>query len=102
MRMVDLQVVLTLIEVGISYVSGVIVTREWQPLPQAIEACTDIVTMFGLFFLLELMGGLVAYRLDRERKRDLFWLFWQRFIYRPIMYRAALRSIAKAIGGRRA
>ncbi|MBI1797880.1 MAG: glycosyltransferase [Candidatus Eisenbacteria bacterium] len=99
---VDLQVVLTLITVGISYVSGVIVTREWQPLPQAIEACTDIVTMFGLFFLLELMGGLVAYRLDRERKRDLFWLFWQRFIYRQIMYGVALRSIAKAIGGRRA
>ena len=61
-----------------------------------------IVTLFVFFFLLELGGAIVAYRLDRERWRDLLWLFWQRFVYRQVMYAVALQSIARAIAGRRA
>jgi len=99
--LVDLQVVLTLAGVGAAYLSGAIVTREWQPLPQAVEACAGIVTLFVFFFLLELGGAVVAYRLDRERWRDLPWLFWQRFVYRQVMYAVALQSIARAIAGRR-
>jgi len=100
--LVDLQVVLTLTRVGAAYLSGAIVTREWQPLPQAVEACAGIVTLFVFFFLLELGGAIVAYRLDRERGRDLLWLFWQRFVYRQVMYAVALQSIARAVAGRRA
>ena len=100
--LVDLQVVLTLTRVGAAYLSGAIVTREWQPLPQAVEACAGIVTLFVFFFLLELGGAIVAYRLDRERGRDLLWLFWQRFVYRQVMYAVALQSIGRAVAGRRA
>jgi peptidoglycan-N-acetylglucosamine deacetylase len=100
--LVDLQVMLTLTGVGAAYLSGAIVTREWQPLPQAVEACAGIVTLFVFFFLLELAGATVAYALDRERWRDLPWLFWQRFVYRQVMYAVALQSIARAIAGRRA
>jgi poly-beta-1,6 N-acetyl-D-glucosamine synthase len=100
--LVDLQVILTFVGVGAAYLSGAIVTREWQPLPQAVEACAGIVTLFVFFFLLELLGAIVAYRLDRERWRDLLWLFWQRFVYRQVMYAVAVQSIARAIVGRRA
>jgi len=99
--LIDVQVILTLLRVGTTYLSGAIVTREWQPMPQAVEAMAGIVTLFVFFFLLELGGAIVAYRLDRERSRDLWWLFWQRFVYRQVMYVVALRSIARAIGGRR-
>jgi cellulose synthase/poly-beta-1,6-N-acetylglucosamine synthase-like glycosyltransferase len=100
--LIDLQVLLTLLRVATTYFSSAIVTREWRPMPQAVEACAGIVTLFVFFFLLELLGALVAYRLDRERARSLWWLFWQRFVYRQIMYVVALQSIARAIGGRRA
>ena len=100
--LIDLQVVLTLAGVGAAYLSGAIVTREWQPLPQEVEACAGIVTLFVFFFLLELAGAAAAYRLDRERWRDLPWLFWQRFVYRQVMYAVALQSIARAAVGRRA
>jgi len=100
--LIDLQVITTLVRVGTSYLSSAIVTREWQPMPQAVEACTGILTLFVFFFLLELVGAIVAYRLDHERSRDLRWLFWQRFVYRQVMYVVALQSIARAIAGRRA
>jgi cellulose synthase/poly-beta-1,6-N-acetylglucosamine synthase-like glycosyltransferase len=100
--LIDLQVLLTLLRVATTYFSAAIVTREWRPMPQAVEACAGIVTLFVFFFLLELLGALVAYRLDRERIRSLGWLFWQRFVYRQIMYVVALQSIARAIAGRRA
>jgi len=100
--LIDLQVLLTLLRVGTSYFSAAIVTREWRPMPQAVEACAGIVTLFVFFFLLELLGALVAYRLDRERTRSLWWLFWQRFVYRQVMYIVALQSILRAVAGRRA
>lgn len=100
--LMDLQVLVTLVSVGAAYLSGAIVTREWQPLPQAVQACSGIVTLFVFFFLLELGGAIVAYRLDRERWHDLPWLFWQRFVYRQVMYAVVIRSIARAIAGRRA
>lgn len=99
--LIDLQVVVTLVGVGAAYLSSALVTREWQPLPQAVHACAGIVTLFAFFFLLELGGAIVAYRLDRERWRDLPWLFWQRFVYRQVMYAVAIRSIGRAVGGRR-
>jgi poly-beta-1,6 N-acetyl-D-glucosamine synthase len=99
---IDLQVVWTLCKVGQSCLSSALLTRDWQPLPQATESFTGIATLFVFFFLLELAGALVAYRLDRGRTRDLWWLFWQRFVYRQVMYAVVLKSIRQAIVGRRA
>ncbi|HET7226016.1 MAG TPA: glycosyltransferase [Candidatus Eisenbacteria bacterium] len=100
--LVDLQVLVTLVGVGTAYLSGAIVTREWRPLPEAVQACSSILTLFVFFFLLELAGAAVAYGLDRGRWRDLPWLFWQRFVYRQVMYIVAVQAIAKAVVGRRA
>src|SRR5262249_61822168 len=84
--LIDLQVVLTLLRVGSTYFSTAIVTREWRPMPQAVEACAGIVTLFVFFFLLELAGALVAYRLDRERTPGPWWLFLQPLGHLPVMY----------------
>jgi peptidoglycan-N-acetylglucosamine deacetylase len=58
-----------------------------------------ILFYFALFFVAELAGGLVAFTLEREDKRLLVWMFWQRFIYRQLMYYVIVRSILRAIGG---
>jgi len=98
---IDLEVLWTLWRAGSLYLSGALLTRDWQPLPQAVESLAGIGTLFVFFFLLELGGAAVAYWLDREPPHDLWWLFWQRFVYRQIMYAVALRSIRQAIVGRR-
>jgi poly-beta-1,6 N-acetyl-D-glucosamine synthase len=100
--LIDLQVAWTLVRVGQSYLSSALLTRDWRPLPQAMESFTGIATLFVFFFLLELAGAAIAYRLDRGRMRDLWWLFWQRFVYRQVMYAVVLRSVHKAVFGRRA
>jgi cellulose synthase/poly-beta-1,6-N-acetylglucosamine synthase-like glycosyltransferase len=97
---IDLQILWTVLHVGQAYVTGALLTRDWQPLPQAMESLTGIATLCVFFFLLELVGAGAAYALERESPRDLPWLFWQRFVYRQIMYAVALRSVRYAIAGR--
>jgi poly-beta-1,6 N-acetyl-D-glucosamine synthase len=99
---IDLQVLWSLWGAGRLYLSAALLTRDWQPLPQAVDSLAGIATLFVFFFLLELTAAAVAYRLDRGKPHDLLWVFWQRFVYRQIMYAVVLRSIRQAILGRRA
>ena len=99
---IDLLIVWTLWNAGVTCVSSALLTHDWQPLPQAIESLAGVATLFVFFFLLELGGAAVAYALDRESPRDLLWLFWQRFVYRQVMYAVAIMSVHQAIWGRRA
>jgi len=74
---------------------------DWQPLPNALASLYLIGFMYAFFFVLELIGSLVAYKLDREDPRPLIWLFWQRFLYRQLMYAVVLKSIKTAVTGMR-
>jgi hypothetical protein len=58
--------------------------------------------MYAFFFVIELIGSAVAFKLDREDGRMLVWLFWQRFLYRQLMYAVLLKSVKTAISGMRA
>ena len=98
---IDLQILWTALRVGQAYITGALLTGDWQPLPQAMESLTGIATLLAFFFVLELAGAGVAYALERENPRDLPWLFWQRFVYRQVMYAVVLRSVRYAIAGRR-
>jgi len=100
--LIDLEVIWTLVGATRAYLTSSVLTRDWRPLPQAMDAFMGVATPFAFFFLLELIAATVAYLLDRERKRDLLWLFWQRFVYRQIMYAVALRALRQAIVGRAA
>jgi poly-beta-1,6 N-acetyl-D-glucosamine synthase len=55
--------------------------------------------LYLLFFGVELMISVLAFRLDREDMRPLWLLFFQRFIYRQLMYIVAWRALWKAITG---
>jgi cellulose synthase/poly-beta-1,6-N-acetylglucosamine synthase-like glycosyltransferase/peptidoglycan/xylan/chitin deacetylase (PgdA/CDA1 family) len=99
---IDLEIAWTLWRVASSYLSQALLTQDWQPLPQAVEALSTVGFLYLFFFLLELLGASVAVGLEREKKRLLWWLFWQRFIYRQVMYAVAWRALRTAVEGRHA
>ena len=75
--------------------------QDWQPLPEATHALLQAGFFYAVYFGVDLLAALVAFRLDRERLRDLWWLFWQRFVYRQTMYYVLWKSFVSAAKGRR-
>jgi len=104
---VAFQVLSPLIDVQILWSIGGVVRAwarghlvgDWQPLPSALSSLYLIGFMYAFFFVLELIGSLIAYKLDREDPKVLVWLFWQRFLYRQLMYAVVLKSIKTAVSG---
>ena len=98
--LVDLQVVWSLLNFWWAWQSAGTAT-ELSPLPQATQNLTVILTLYALFFLVELVTGLVAFRWERRAPWPLAWLFIQRFVYRQVMYGVVYKSIFTAIRGSR-
>ncbi|HZS11255.1 MAG TPA: glycosyltransferase, partial [Nitrospirales bacterium] len=99
--LIDLQILWTLGNVVHAWMRGHLV-GDWQPMPQAMASLYLVGFMYAFFFVVELIGSLVAFRLDREDPRVLIWLFWQRLLYRQLMYAVLLKSLKTAISGIRA
>jgi cellulose synthase/poly-beta-1,6-N-acetylglucosamine synthase-like glycosyltransferase len=97
---IDLQVLVTLTGFVQSWLTRALLTQDWQPLPNAVESLSTVAFLYVFFFLLELLGASIAIALEHERKRLLWWLFWQRFIYRQVMYAVVWRAVRTAITGR--
>lgn len=76
-------------------------TMDWQPLPNALDSLYLVAFMYAFFFVMELIGAAIAFKLDHEDGRMLVWLFWQRFLYRQLMYAVLLKSVQTAISGMR-
>lgn len=98
---VDLQILWTLGTVAQSISRGRL-THDWQPLPAAMNSLYVVGFMYAFFFVIELIGSAIAFKLDREDGRMLIWLFWQRFLYRQLMYAVLLKSLKTAMSGIRA
>ena len=75
--------------------------KEWRTFPQALEELYLVGFMYAFFFVIELIGSLVAFHLDRENNKMLVWLFWQRFLYRQLMYAVLIKSVTTALSGMR-
>jgi cellulose synthase/poly-beta-1,6-N-acetylglucosamine synthase-like glycosyltransferase len=99
--LIDLQILWTIGSVIHAYLRGRL-DQDWQPLPQAMASLYLVGFMYAFFFVVELIGAIVAFRLDREDNRVLVWLFWQRFLYRQLMYAVLLKSVKTAMSGIRA
>ncbi|HEX9502238.1 MAG TPA: glycosyltransferase [Thermoanaerobaculia bacterium] len=100
--LIDLQIIWTLSNVVGMWLWHGQQTRDWQPLPQALASLYIIGFMYAFFFVVELIGSFVAFKLDREDNRVLLWLFWQRFLYRQLMYGVLIKSLKTAASGIRA
>jgi cellulose synthase/poly-beta-1,6-N-acetylglucosamine synthase-like glycosyltransferase/spore germination protein YaaH/peptidoglycan/xylan/chitin deacetylase (PgdA/CDA1 family) len=74
---------------------------DWNPLPGILRLLLVVGFLYGIFFAVDLIGAFIAYRLDREDPRDLWWLFWQRFVYRQMMYAVLWKSLVTAVKGKR-
>ena len=99
--LVDLKVVWTLIDFAWSWATMGALHQDWQPLPGITRLVLEVGFFYGIFFGVDLVGAFIAYRLDREKYRDLWWLFWQRFVYRQLMYAVLWKSVVTAIKGKR-
>lgn len=60
-----------------------------------------IVGLWSAFLLLQLLMGLYAFRLDRERPGALWSLPLQQFVYRQLMYLVVVQSVFTAVAGSR-
>jgi len=98
---VDLKLLWSGIDFLYSWATLGTLAGDWDPLPGIVRLLLVVGFMYGIFFVVDLIGALVAYRLDRERYRDLWWLFWQRFVYRQLMYAVLWKSVVTAIKGKR-
>jgi cellulose synthase/poly-beta-1,6-N-acetylglucosamine synthase-like glycosyltransferase/peptidoglycan/xylan/chitin deacetylase (PgdA/CDA1 family)/spore germination protein YaaH len=99
--LVDLKVVWTLVDFVYSWATMGALNQDWQPLPGITRLVLEVGFFYGIFFGVDLIGAFVAYWLDRERYRDLWWLFWQRFVYRQLMYAVLWKSVVTAVKGKR-
>jgi peptidoglycan-N-acetylglucosamine deacetylase len=98
--LVDLQMLYLLVDFARSFVARGLYQADWQPLGAAFLALKQSAFFYALFFAVELLGSLIAFRLDSERPRGLWrTIFWQRLIYRQIMYAVLWKSVATALKG---
>jgi cellulose synthase/poly-beta-1,6-N-acetylglucosamine synthase-like glycosyltransferase len=63
------------------------------------QALLNVLCYWGLFAVVDMIGAFVAFHLDREDKKLLWWLLLQRFVYRQLMYYVVVKSILAAVGG---
>jgi cellulose synthase/poly-beta-1,6-N-acetylglucosamine synthase-like glycosyltransferase/peptidoglycan/xylan/chitin deacetylase (PgdA/CDA1 family)/spore germination protein YaaH len=99
--LVDLKVLWTVVDFVYSWATMGALHQDWQPLPQITRVVLEVGFFYGIFFGVDLIGAFIAYRLDREDLRDLWWLFWQRFVYRQLMYAVLIKSVVTAMKGKR-
>ncbi|HEX7974927.1 MAG TPA: hypothetical protein VF498_10990 [Anaerolineales bacterium] len=56
---------------------------------------------YALFLVVDFLSAFVAFLLERkENWRLLAWLFFQRFLYRQLMYYVAIKTAITALRGR--
>lgn len=77
-----------------------------HPIASGSQEYLDIVAplittawLYVIFFGVELFISILAFYFDRESMRPLWLLFFQRFIYRQLMYIVACRALWKAVTG---
>ncbi len=75
--------------------------KDYQPLSAAQDALMQVAFLYALFFAVEMIAAVIAYRLEKRSATPALWLFWQRFVYRQIMYAVIYKAFASALGGMR-
>ena len=95
--LVDLRLLYAVLAVLLSRVGS----PEFDPLPQLARILAQTGFFYGLFFLVELGVAVAAFRLEREDMKQLWWLFWQRFVYRQTMYYVLWQAVIGAMKGKR-
>jgi hypothetical protein len=94
---------------------GLLLTGLFQIVLPLLAPMVDVYLVYGLVFLdpvttgaiwgaallLQLIGGVVAFRLEREPLRGLVLLPLQQIVYRQLMYAVLIQSVVSAVAGTR-
>ncbi len=99
--LVDIQIIYTIIMFLRAWISQGTYTHDWQPLPQTLQLLEQAGFFYVLLFLVEFVGAYIAFSYDKEKKKLLWWLFSQRFVYRQLMYSVIWKSIATSLSGKK-
>jgi cellulose synthase/poly-beta-1,6-N-acetylglucosamine synthase-like glycosyltransferase len=59
----------------------------------------DVLLYTVVFFVMDCVASVIAFRLDRENPTQIIWLFWQRFFYRQFMYYIIVKALTTALRG---
>jgi cellulose synthase/poly-beta-1,6-N-acetylglucosamine synthase-like glycosyltransferase/peptidoglycan/xylan/chitin deacetylase (PgdA/CDA1 family)/spore germination protein YaaH len=97
--LVDLRLLYAILAVALSAINGAAQHLDWQP--QLTHLLMQTGFFYAVFFAVDLAASLVAFRLDREDLKQLWWLFWQRFVYRQTMYYVLWKAVVGAAKGKR-
>lgn len=72
----------------------------FHPTQFSAENFTHVLLSYSIFVGLDFLAALIAFLLEnKEDKSLLLWLFFQRFLYRQILYIVAIQSILSSIKG---
>lgn len=99
--LVDLQLLWSIGVFLSAFSTKSVFTRDWTPIADASQNLAVVGSMYALFFVVELVGALIAFQMDKERKSLLWYLFFQRFFYRQVMYAVIWKSLWTAVRGMR-
>lgn len=99
--LIDLQVIYSLAGAAFAFLTTSAGSVELETRSLAVENVSRIAFLYAVFFVVEFAAAFVAFRMQGQRTRTLWWLFFQRFAYRQIMYGVIYRSIARALAGSR-
>lgn len=99
--LVDIQVFFMLGRFLDAWLSSGLYQQDWQPLRSAAADLSRYGLLYSALFVVELGGAFLAFRMDREKLGLLWWTFWQRFVYRQIIYAVIYYSLWRALSGMR-
>ena len=97
--LVDLQILISLLGFALALFSDS--SKESSPLGQSISNLQEAAVLYLVFFGVEMVSAMIAFRMERKRFGSLWWLFLQRFVYRQVMYAVIYKSLIMAVRGAR-
>lgn len=99
--LVDLQLLSSFVRFLYAWLVQGYLYQDPSALPASMGILIQTGTYCALFFGVEMMGAVFAFRSDRERLTLLWYSFWQRLVYRQLMYLVVWRALFMAAGGLR-
>ena len=75
--------------------------ERWQhPADAVSDDLWRVLFYYALFVAIDFTASALAFVFERNEDRSLLaWLFWQRFLYRQLMYYVAIRSVVASLRG---
>jgi spore germination protein YaaH/peptidoglycan/xylan/chitin deacetylase (PgdA/CDA1 family)/GT2 family glycosyltransferase len=96
--LIDLEVLKSVFDF-VSTVAGPATENQAGAVASQLTDLKKVLFLYGLFLVVELIGGGVALRLEGKPLRRLLPLLMQRFAYRQMMYAVMFRSLVRALAG---